>query len=125
MSQPLVPTGQAQPGSLGLAIDRPEPEVIVLTVSGELDMLTAPRLAASLEELLAAAPRTLVVDLGGVTFLGSAGLAVLVTAHELAPGREVLRIAAGNRQIRRAFTMTGLDNLLALYESREAALSEA
>jgi anti-anti-sigma factor len=47
--------------------------VSVLTVSGEIDIASGPRLRAALDEIL---------DVAGVSFLGSAGLAVLVDAHE-------------------------------------------
>jgi anti-sigma B factor antagonist len=119
MSQPPAP----RPGSLGLATDWLEPDVAVLSVAGDLDMLTAPRLAQALDELLSREPRTIVVDLSEVSFLGSAGLAAIVTAHERAASHEVLRIVAQPRETRRTFTMTGLDDLLALYPTRKAALT--
>jgi anti-sigma B factor antagonist len=60
--------------------------VSVLTVSGEIDIASGPRLRAALDEILdvagSAAPTGVVLDLTGVSFLGSAGLAVLVDAHE-------------------------------------------
>jgi anti-sigma B factor antagonist len=119
MSQPSAP----RPGSVGLATHWPVPDVAVLSVAGDLDMLTSPELAQALEEVLGREPRTVVVDLSEVSFLGSAGLAVLVTAHERAEPRDMLRIVAPTRATRRIFTMTGLDELLALYPSRDAALA--
>lgn len=111
--------------SLNVSTSWPEPGVAVLAVAGDLDMLTSPALAAALEEALDARPRTVVVDLSKVDFLGSAGLAVLVSAHERIESARVLRIVASARDIQRAFTMTGLGELLALYPTREAALTGA
>ena len=48
-----------------------------LTVRGELDIATAPRLAAAVEFQLSQRPQCLVVDLTGTTFLDSSGAAQL------------------------------------------------
>ena len=65
--------------------------VCVLNVSGEIDLISGPRLRAALDEVLddprARALTGVVLDLSAVTFLGSAGLAVLVDAHEHATQR--------------------------------------
>jgi anti-anti-sigma factor len=55
----------------------------VVTVTGEVDTLTAPEVAACLTAQLADV-QVLVVDLDGVRFLASAGLNMLVEANELA-----------------------------------------
>lgn len=113
------------PGSLSVSTRWAEPDVAVLSVAGDLDMLTAPQLTESLHQVLDRRPRTVVVDLSKVDFLGSAGLAVLVTAHERAESRDSLRIVASARETQRAFSMTGLDELLDLYPTCEAALGDA
>jgi anti-sigma B factor antagonist len=69
--------------------------VSVLTVSGEIDVASVPLLRAALDEALdhsgpgMTAPACVVVDLTAATFLGSAGLAVLVEAHEQATQRGI------------------------------------
>lgn len=45
----------------------------VLEVRGELDLLTAPELAAGVEKALAAGPPLLAIDLTGTTFIDSSG----------------------------------------------------
>jgi anti-sigma B factor antagonist len=57
---------------------------ITVAVRGEIDMDNGEHLRHSLLGLLQAAPRTLVVEMGGVTFLGSVGLRVLVECHTTA-----------------------------------------
>lgn len=57
----------------------------ILTVTGEVDMSNAAELGAALDRELAGGT-TLTVDLAGVTYLDSAGIAVLfgrATAHDL------------------------------------------
>lgn len=68
--------------SLELTVERPAIGVCVVTVGGELDMLTAPALAACLQQQLSTNPDHLVVDLQGVSFLDSKGLHCLLQARE-------------------------------------------
>ncbi|WP_103354170.1 STAS domain-containing protein [Amycolatopsis sp. CA-128772] len=55
----------------------PRPGTLRVTVTGEIDMATCPRLDAELERAVAAAPERLVVDLVGVGFCGVTGVASL------------------------------------------------
>src|ERR1700754_1479142 len=74
----------------------------VVHVVGEIDTLTAPVLRGRLDEQVTAV-RLLVLDLTDVTFLGSAGLAVLVAAKDNADRRgHTLRIVPGSRIVTRA-----------------------
>jgi anti-anti-sigma factor len=70
---------------LDTAIRRPRPGVVLLEVDGEVDTLTASRMEAGLDEALGVADSddaTVVVDLSGVTFLASAGVGLLMAAHD-------------------------------------------
>ena len=60
-----------------------------LTVRGELDLATAPDLAAAVEGQLAAAPSSLVVDLTDTYFMDSSGARELVRAARSAAGQGV------------------------------------
>jgi anti-anti-sigma factor len=53
----------------------------VVVLVGELDMATAPDLADVLQSLLAEGSGEVVVDLAGLSFVDSSGLAVLVTTQ--------------------------------------------
>lgn len=80
----------------------------VVHVVGEVDTLTAPLLRAQLDEQIATVP-LLVLDLTDVTFLGSAGLAVLVAGKDDADRRgHRLRLVCGSRIVTRALQATGL-----------------
>jgi anti-sigma B factor antagonist len=68
---------------VGLQVIDYGPDARVATVTGEVDALTAPTLAACLSAQLAVA-QVVVVDLDGLKFLASAGLRVLFEANELA-----------------------------------------
>jgi anti-sigma B factor antagonist len=105
-----------------VAIDRPAAGLVVASVSGELDMLTAPRLRSVVTAELADCT-VLVIDLTGVSFLGSAGRAVLVEASHAAERRQVaLRVVATGRTVRRPLEITGLDEVLTTFPTRDDAV---
>ena len=81
--------------------------------AGEIDSTTAPLLNQHLGGLLDTDVRELTVDLGGVTFLDSAGLCVLATAHRRAARQDVrMRVLASSRAVVRPLQITGLWDLL-------------
>ena len=89
--------------------------LVVLHVSGELDTTSAQELALPLQDQLTEANKTVVVDLGGVRFLGSAGLDVLVREDRRARAAGgTLRVVTGNRSVARTITLTGLDDVLTI-----------
>lgn len=126
MAEPA--THEPEPvGVLGLAITRPAPETAVLAVRGELDTLTAPELETALRELLEGLdqPGTRpVVDLSGVTFLASSGLAVLIqAAHRAGADARTLHLVVSSRAVLRPLEVTGSDQLFTLHPDLNAALA--
>jgi anti-sigma B factor antagonist len=104
--------------------------VSVLTVSGEIDLASGPLLRAALDDVLDAPDSTaltcVVLDLTAVTFLGSAGLAVLVDAHEHATQRGIalkVVIAGPGSAVARAFQTAAIHEHLDLRHSVGDALT--
>lgn len=96
--------------------------VRVMHVVGEIDTLTAPVLRDRVTEQLADVT-LLVLDLTDVTFLGSAGLAVLVAARDDAEQRKCrLRLVPGSRIVTRALEATGLLGLFEIADGVPQAL---
>ena len=94
-----------------------EDGAVTVTVVGEVDTFTAPVLRSSLDTQLEQQPRELVIDLSGVQFLGSAGLAVLVETQKSAKSRDVeLRLVATTRAVTRPLEVTGLIDLFTIAE---------
>jgi anti-sigma B factor antagonist len=85
----------------------------VVTAAGEIDSTSAPVLREHLEALLDTDVGELTVDLRQVTFLDSAGLCVLATAHRRAVRQDVrMRVLASSRAVIRPMQITGLWELL-------------
>jgi anti-anti-sigma factor len=90
-----------------------------LALAGELDVFTAPRLRSALREAQPASDETLVLDLRGVTFLDSSGLAVILGAHEAAArdgGRPVKIAVKGSGPVEALFETIGAAEYLELID---------
>jgi anti-sigma B factor antagonist len=119
------------PFGTGLPIDtmmsRPRPDVVLLAVEGELDTLTAPRLAADLKAALGVAldeGSAVVVDLSEVTFLASSGLAVLVDgARRAGTAATRLNLVTASRAVTRPLEVTGADALFDTHADLASALA--
>jgi anti-sigma B factor antagonist len=95
----------------------------VLRVTGEIDMLTTPRLRAELARLIDTSPRVIVLDLAAVSFFASSGLASLVEAREAAAAAGVLlRLACLSRSVRRPLQITDLASRFEIYQDVQTAL---
>jgi anti-sigma B factor antagonist len=55
---------------------------ISLTIAGALDALTAPQLRSEVESLASLRQATIVIDLSGLEFIDSSGVAVLVSLYK-------------------------------------------
>jgi anti-sigma B factor antagonist len=90
----------------------------LVRIGGEVDMLTAPQLREAIAPAVAVSGADVVVDLDGVTFLGSNGLGVLVELHQQAEAAGAhLRLVCTNRMVSRPLILTGLDQVLEYYET--------
>lgn len=95
---------------------RSDGDRLAVVVEGEVDSVTAGGLRESLVEVLARpGVPTVLIDLRGVTFLDSAGLCALATAHRDAGAHgQRLELRVGdNRAVLRPLQITGLWDLLA------------
>lgn len=97
------------------------PDAVIVEVVGAIDMLTAPELDQELRINLANDPHLLIIDLTDVVFLASVGLSVLMHTHAEAHHTHV-RIVVGDNTISRSIRITGLDSVLTLYRTLDAAL---
>jgi len=90
----------------------------VVTVRGEIDVATSPRLRTELSALLGRGATRITLDFSGVTFVDSSGLGVLVGAlKRLRDGEDSddvtsLRIVGVQDAVRKVFEITGLESAL-------------
>ena len=122
--QPPLPVPAPRPPAQGtdLRVDVLSTAPLVVRVSGEIDVASAPKLR---EELLGALRRhgtRLAVDLGGVTFMDCAGINALLVArrHARVEGGWV-RVTRASTHARNILMLTGLHREFALADSETAA----
>ena len=102
----------------------------VISPKGELDLHTAPRLAAAIERAIAEDGSVIVIDLAACEFIDSTGVALLVRSwqrHDASSGdggTGRLVLCAPSAQVRRLLEITGVDSTIPAYDDRESALAE-
>jgi anti-anti-sigma factor len=78
-----------------------------LTLVGELDLVTAPRLNAAIGRICAEGAAELLLDLRQLTFIDSTGLRAMLSAAKTCTARDCrLLVTHGNPQVERLFTLT-------------------
>jgi anti-anti-sigma factor len=81
----------------------------VITLIGDVDAASAPRLEEVITDVTASTPRRLVVDLAGLDYLSSAGLRCLVFAHQrLGRGVEIV-LAGAHGDVAETIHLSGFD----------------
>ncbi|NUT95177.1 MAG: STAS domain-containing protein [Saccharothrix sp.] len=98
--------------------------VAVATVAGVVDMVSYQDIAGALGTLAESRPPGLVLDLRGVTFLGSIGIAVLVNAQHTTRRLGVaFAVVADNRSVLRPLLAARVDHVLPVHPTLDDALS--
>jgi anti-sigma B factor antagonist len=96
----------------------------LVAVVGEIDIASAPALQEAIDSLVDGGVRHLIVDLDGVGFIDSSGLSALVgVVNRL--GAESLGVVTSRPQIRRVFQISGLEQIIRLFDTVGAAISAA
>ena len=97
----------------------------VVSVSGEVDLYSAPDLLAELRGLAAGGAKHLIVDVTGTSFIDSTGLGVLIAATK------ILRLKGGELHLvgthgatERAVYAAGLHTFFKLYRSVDDAVEK-
>lgn len=97
-------------------------DVCAVTLEGEIDVYTAPRLKEELVSVVESGCHNVVVDMEKVGFIDSSGLGVLVSALRRARERDgVVRIVCTRDNILKIFRITGLDKVFPIYSDAAEA----
>jgi anti-anti-sigma factor len=93
-----------------------------VAVRGEIDMNAVDTLDRALETAIVDSVGAFVVDLTDVTFLDSSGLATILRARaRLGRENRELAVVCPPGPARRLFEVTSMDELLAMFRSRQEA----
>jgi anti-sigma B factor antagonist len=100
-------------------------DAYVISLSGEVDLYTAPEFKQKLLEVIGQGGNKVVVDLSNTTFIDSTTLGVLVGGvKRLRPNGGQLTLVCDDRNITKIFEITGLDKVFPIYASRAEAMDK-
>jgi anti-sigma B factor antagonist len=80
------------------------------TLEGRLDTITAPDLEAKINEVVGDASK-LILDLGNLEYISSAGLRVILGATQAMKGKGDMIVRNPSQAVREVFDLTGFSNL--------------
>lgn len=103
-------------------------DAVIVHLVGEIDLVSLRSMRTAIDAALRAAtpPHPVVLDLTGVGFLASTGLAELTMAHARAADQHTpLRIVATGRAVLRPLQVTGMSAILDIRQDVSSALSPA
>ena len=97
----------------------------ILPLEGEIDLHVSPRVERAIASMIKKRPAQVVVDLSGVTFIDSSGLAVLIRAmQDVQKYGGKLSLCGINSDVRSIFEMARLDQVF-LIDPRDDELLAA
>jgi anti-sigma B factor antagonist len=125
MTDKTAPTDETTPASVSTCVvsERSVDDVTIVAASGVVDMLTAPQLEQALNAALDKKPGNLVVDLTEVEFLASAGMGVLVAAHDEAGTVTRLCVVAEGPATSRPLKLVGIADIVPLFATLDEAIA--
>lgn len=94
----------------------------VISVSGELDLSTAPRLKWMLGEALEEDSTQIVIDLSDVGFMDSTALGVLLGVRRKLDD-DVLAVVCVNESVLQIFRLSGTDRIFAIHPTLDESLA--
>jgi anti-sigma B factor antagonist len=105
--------------------DKVDDGTYVISLTGEVDLYTAPEFTQQLLDVISEGGKEVVVDFSDTTFIDSTTLGVLVGGVKrlrTLDGR--LSLVCSDRNITKIFEITGLDRVFTIYPTRDEALAK-
>jgi stage II sporulation protein AA (anti-sigma F factor antagonist) len=102
---------------------RREKEITVAAITGRMDALTTSDVERTLMRLLDEGARTLLIDLGGLDYISSAGLRTLLAAAKRMKAQAgTMAFVNLKGHAKEVFEISGFYSLFTVYDSVESAL---
>ena len=86
---------------------------LCINLEGRLDTMTAPELEAELNQSLGSV-NELIFDFSKLDYISSAGLRVLLSAHQTMSGKGGMKITHVNEIVQEVFDVTGFSDILTI-----------
>jgi len=103
---------------------RREDQVLILSLSGDVDLGCSVQLREYLLGVLSEEPTSMIINMAEVGFMDSSGLATLVEALQLTRrSNSQLKLVGLNRRVRSIFEISRLDGIFEIYDTEDEALA--
>jgi anti-sigma B factor antagonist len=100
-------------------------DAYVISLTGEVDLYTAPEFKQQLLDVIGKGAKDVVVDFSNTTFIDSTTLGVLVGGvKRLRTNDGQLSLVCSDRNITKIFEITGLDRVFTIYPTRDEAIAK-
>jgi anti-sigma B factor antagonist len=121
------PPNTSQGAAIQLSIDSSSQDAwVIVKVEGEVDLSNASGLRDHLIDQVEQGNYNLAVDLNGVEFMDSSGLAVLISGLRRTKEHDgSLVLISPTASVKRVLTITGLDRVFDIFDSVEKAAANA
>lgn len=104
--------------------DRQINGVTVLSLTGSIDAMTAPKITEFIQEQVSNGNIKLVADLSGVDYTSSAGLRVLLGAIKETRGQGGdLRLTGTQPDVQKVLNLSGFTNILKMFDNLDEAVA--
>jgi anti-sigma B factor antagonist len=114
----------ANPQSSFIAVEKPEQGVVVLAPNADIDMSRSPELRSVLRQEMGKDTHKVIIDLDGVEYMDSSGLATLVEAMRNAgSSKTALVICNMHPKVSAIFEIARLDSFFSIVATRDDAIS--
>jgi anti-sigma B factor antagonist len=105
--------------------DKLDGDAYVISLSGEVDLYTAPEFKQQLLDVIGQGGKEVIVDFSNTTFIDSTTLGVLVGGVKRLRGNDgQLSLVCSDRNITKIFEITGLDRVFTIYPTRDEAVAK-
>lgn len=97
-------------------------DVTVICPNGRMDAITAPKFDADLKEMIIGGCKKIVIDLGELEYISSAGLrAILTTAKLIKSADGALAFANLSGMVSEVFEISGFASMFCIYDTVSTA----
>ncbi len=100
-------------------------DVLVVSVEGRLDAMTASKLENAISGYIDSIKKTIILDLNNLEYISSAGLRiVLLSAKKLKANKLELLISGLKDSVKDVFELSGFYSMFKIFETSEVALEK-
>lgn len=104
---------------------RKEKDIVVVSVKGRMDALTAPEFEKCLSDLISKGEQTFLVNFTGLDYISSAGLrSILVIAKQMKARQGNMVFTGLQGSVEEVFMISGFYSIFKIFKTEDAALGQ-